>query len=147
MIRKDGTRIDFLGENNSWPLSIDLKITEYCQHSCPWCHENSRPTGKHGNPEEILRHLSGLPRDTEVAIGGGNPLSHPGLQDIISGLGCIVNMTVRDMDLPGNLPDGLTAIGISVSENGPDLEGIIRELPKHLQETWVAHLILGVKSP
>ena len=148
MITKDGSRIDF-GENPEWPLSIDLKITECCFHGCPWCHEDSGPSGKHGDPEKILSHLSGLPKTTEVAIGGGNPLEHPGLQSIIDGLGCIVNMTIRDLDLLSpdlKLPNGLTALGISVTEGGPELGSLIQKLPPHLQETWVPHLILGVTS-
>lgn len=145
MITKNGTRID-LGEEPEWPLSIDLKITEFCTHGCPWCHEESGITGKHGNISNILSHLSGLPSTTEVAIGGGNPLEHPELQRLVTGLGCIVNMTLRDIDFPCSLPNGLTALGISVSENGPDLESIISKLPSHLQKTWVPHLILGVTS-
>lgn len=148
MITKDGTRID-LTENPQWPLSIDLKITEYCTHGCPWCHENSGILGKHGKVSEILNHLSGLPKDTEVAIGGGNPLEYPELQRLVSGLGCIVNMTVRDIDFLSsdfNLPTGLTALGISVSEKGPNLDDILQKLPPNLKETWVPHLILGVTS-
>ena len=119
MITNDGSRVD-LGEYPNWPLSIDLKITEYCSHHCPWCHEESGILGKHGDISEILFHLKGLPEITEVAIGGGNPLEHPELQKLVSGLGCIVNMTVRDVDLPSPLPNGLTALGISVSEGGPE---------------------------
>lgn len=147
MILSDGTRID-LGESLEWPLSVDLKITEKCQHSCPWCHESSGIFGVHGIPDQIISHLKGLPKTTEIAIGGGNPLLHPELQKIVSSLGCIVNMTVRDKDLTPDtkLPSGLTAIGISISEEGPDLEKIIYGLPLDLQKTWVAHLILGVTS-
>lgn len=148
--RIDGTRID-LGEITDWPLSIDLKITEYCSHSCPWCHENSGINGKHGDINKILANLSGLPVNTEIAIGGGNPLTHPELQRLVTSLGekCIVNMTIRDIDVMESnfyLPTGLTALGISVSENGPDLSEVIDRLPENLKKTWVAHLILGVTS-
>lgn len=142
MITNDGTRIDF-GESSQWPLSVDLKITEYCSHGCPWCHEESGILGKHGDIEKILNHLKGLPHNTEVAIGGGNPLEHPELQKLISGLGCIVNMTIRDLDLCSPLPSGLTALGISVTEGGPDLKNLI---PEKFKDTWVSHLILGVTS-
>lgn len=145
MIKSDGTRIDF-GEYPDWPLSMDLKITEYCQHNCPWCHESSGSTGKHGDVDLILSHLKGLPNITEIAIGGGNPLCHPDLQKLIDNLGCIVNMTVRDLDVSGDLPNGITALGISVTEKGPDLERVIEMLPGDLKKTWVAHLILGVTS-
>lgn len=143
MILENGIRID-LGESESWPLSIDLKITEKCYCGCPWCHESSNFLGKHGDIGVIKSKLTGLPSQTEIAIGGGNPLLHPKLQELVSGLGCIVNMTVRDRDLE-SFPDlDLTAIGISISEDGPrDIES---KIPGRYINTWVSHLILGLTS-
>ena len=37
-IKSDGTRIDIGEGRYDFPLSIDLKITNYCTVGCPWCH-------------------------------------------------------------------------------------------------------------
>lgn len=138
-IKSDGTRIDIGEGRYDFPLSIDLKITNYCTVGCPWCHESSGPSGKHASGKLIIEKLSGLPKTTEIAIGGGNPLEHPELQEIINGLGCIVNMTVRDTDLSKyELPSGISGLGISITPGNIP--------PKIIPENSVAHLILGINT-
>ena len=60
--------------------SMDIKLTNRCTlgSNCVYCHEGSGPNGKHG---DILSpsFLDKLHPYTELAIGGGNPLSHPSL--------------------------------------------------------------------
>ena len=76
----DGTKIketeadSFIAE---FPDSIDLKITNYCDLNCPMCHEKSNIDGKEGNLDSPF--LESLPSGIELAIGGGNPLSHSAL--------------------------------------------------------------------
>ena len=138
-IKSDGTRIDIGEGRYDFPLSIDLKITNYCTVGCPWCHESSGPSGKHASGKLIIEKLSGLPKATEIAIGGGNPLEHPELQEKINGLGCIVNMTVRDTDLSKyELPSGISGLGISITPGNIP--------PKVIPENSVAHLILGINT-
>ena len=138
-IKSDGTRIDIGEGRYDFPLSIDLKITNYCTVGCPWCHESSGPSGKHAPGKLIIEKLSGLPKTTEIAIGGGNPLEHPELQEIINSLGCIVNMTVRDTDLDKyKLPSGISGLGISITPGNTP--------PKIIPENSVAHLILGINT-
>ena len=75
----DGTKIRFTLDdefNAMFPESIDIKITNYCDISCLMCHEDSSTKGVHGNLEHPF--LDTLVAGTELAIGGGNPLSHPG---------------------------------------------------------------------
>ena len=71
---------EFIAE---FPDSLDIKITEQCQHKCPFCHEMSKLTGKHGDLKELLFKLKGLPEGVELAIGGGNALLHPELEDFL----------------------------------------------------------------
>lgn len=104
IIQKDGTKIiDYEHSPKPiFPMSIDLKITNKCDGMCSWCHENSTSHGKHADVEFILKCLDGLPSGTEIAIGGGNPLEHPYLSEILSALtqrGLIVNMTVNSKHL------------------------------------------------
>ena len=59
--------------------SADVKITNKCDRNCKFCYENSSMFGKHG---DILSPswLDKLHPYCELAIGGGNPLSHPDLE-------------------------------------------------------------------
>lgn len=99
----DGTKIRRGNSFNAeFPESIDLKITNYCDLGCPFCHEHSTRRGKHGDEKTILDRLYGLPRGIELALGGGNPLDFPNLKSLLSNLssmGFIVNMTINSKHL------------------------------------------------
>ena len=80
--------------------SCDVKITNRCNRNCEFCHENSTSNGEHGNLKAFIDILkkSNLPRGVEFAIGGGNPLEHPDLEEFLyfcKGKGFIVNMTMN----------------------------------------------------
>lgn len=100
---EDGTKIRRGNSFNAiFPESLDLKITNYCDLACPFCHEHSTKRGKHGNMQVILNRLQNLPRGIELAIGGGNPLDHPDLIQLLSAMkemGFIVNMTINSEHL------------------------------------------------
>ena len=90
-------------KNNNYlpdfPESIDLKITNHCDLHCKYCHENSDKAGEHANLSDTVQSLKGLPAGTELAIGGGDPLSHPGLIDFLTAcklLGFICSITVNE---------------------------------------------------
>ena len=87
-IYDDGTKIrenglDFFKPD--FPESIDIKITNRCNKMCKFCHEASTPDGKHGDILN-LPFLDTLHPYTELAIGGGDPLSHPDLIPFLEGL-------------------------------------------------------------
>lgn len=86
-VKKSGTKTykgrEFIAD---FPDSLDIKITEQCQHKCPFCHESSKLSGKHGDLKELLLKLKGLPKGVELAIGGGNALLHPDLEDFLENL-------------------------------------------------------------
>lgn len=97
---EDGTKVqEWDGEAKPvYPNSIDIKITNYCDLDCEWCHEISTRGGKHGNLLELLENIKDLPSGTELAIGGGNPLSHPKLEDFLKvckSKGLIPNLTIN----------------------------------------------------
>lgn len=99
-IYSDGTKvIDYASlAKPDYPLSIDLKITNQCNHDCPWCHEDSRADGSAANFGDVLRILDDLPMHTEVAIGGGNALGHGDLETILEAgraKNLICNLTVH----------------------------------------------------
>ena len=99
----DGTKIkstlydDFVAD---FPDSIDLKITDYCDVNCPMCHESSSINGRHADLNSPF--LDTIGSGTELAIGGGNPLSHPDLAQFLARMknrGVICNLTVNERHL------------------------------------------------
>lgn len=98
----NGTKIqewdDNEGAHPDYPNSMDIKITDYCDAGCKWCHEKSTINGKHADLEYLLEIIQDLPKGTELAIGGGNPLDHPGLVPFLKtckSLGLVPNLTVN----------------------------------------------------
>lgn len=131
----DGTKIKETKDDKfiaSFPDSIDLKITNYCDLNCKMCHENSSTEGTHSN----LSHpfLNTLKAGTELAIGGGNPLSHPNLVDFLTKMqnqNIICNLTVNETHLLQNqnflqdLIDKKLIYGLGVSLNKCDKNTIL----------------------
>ena len=62
-----------------FPENADIKITDYCDAGCAYCHENSTVKGVHGDLRRIEKTIDSLHAGTELAIGGGNALAHPDL--------------------------------------------------------------------
>lgn len=67
------------------PLLVDLKITDFCSFGCTYCYQGSTPAGKHadlGYIQSIAYKLreAGI---FEVAIGGGEPTTHPKFVEIL----------------------------------------------------------------
>ena len=98
-IFNDGSKVRFSLEdsfNAVFPESVDLKITNYCDNNCAMCHENSSILGEHASFNHPF--LQTLKRGTELAIGGGNPFSHPDLFSFLTKMknqGVICNITVN----------------------------------------------------
>lgn len=136
-----------------FPESIDVKITNYCDMGCSYCHESSTVKGLHGDLDELMNVLEELPPGVELAIGGGNPLSHPKLIDFLAKLklkGIIANITVNQghllayqetvrMLLEKELVQGM---GISItSENFKYIKPLME-----ISQNIVFHVIAGVNN-
>ncbi len=67
------------------PELIDLKITDHCMANCDFCYQDSTYEGKHGDYNEIqgLFYSMESAEVFEVAIGGGEPTTHPKFADIL----------------------------------------------------------------
>jgi len=81
VILEDGTKIRETKDDEFdpvFPEATDVKITNFCPEDCAFCHEDSGPNGVHG---DILgaAFFDSLQPFSELAIGGGCPLSHPDL--------------------------------------------------------------------
>lgn len=99
IIFDNGTKIRETEEEDFIPNrleSVDMKITNKCDIGCPFCHEKSTPEGKHADLNSPIIDTF-LPY-TEIAIGGGNPLCHPQLEDFLKhlkALKCFPSITVN----------------------------------------------------
>lgn len=85
-----------------FPESLDVKITNKCDLNCPYCHENSVSDGKECDIDKLLNKISCLPRGIELAIGGGNPLSHPRIYELLTKCkneGYLCSITINQIHL------------------------------------------------
>lgn len=149
-ILEDGTKIrERLGDAPPvWPETMDLKITDWCDAGCAWCHEGSTKRGRHGDVDAIVSLLRPLPAGIEIAIGGGDPMAHPEFDRLVLALrdmGLIANVTIngRHLDRHRSRLEGLIAketirgVGVSVFGSLPDWD----------YEHLVLHMIAGVDDP
>ena len=131
--------------------SMDIKITNNCDMGCEFCHEMSTRDGKHADLF-TPSFLDNLHPYTELAIGGGNPLSHPHLLRFL--LKCqakkwIPSMTVhqhhfeKDFNFIKQLVDCRLIYGVGISPNRVNTHFInkVKEI-----KNAVVHLIAGVHS-
>lgn len=101
-LSEDGTKTRmWVGDPKpEYPESIDLKITDHCDAGCPYCHEKSTLRGQHASTDFLLGLINdGLPQGAELAIGGGNPMNHPDLHDILIEARCaglVSNLTINE---------------------------------------------------
>lgn len=129
--------------------SMDIKITNRCDMGCPMCHENSTPDGKHG---DILSpsFLDNLHPYTELAIGGGNPLEHPDIEEFLERckerkLLCNVTVNqkhfIENYDRIKNWVDNkmVYGVGISLGEASNKLIELASSIPNS-----VIHVIAGL---
>jgi len=135
----------------SHPSSIDVKITDYCDQGCVYCHESSTTKGIHGDLTKLLEVLSVLPAGVELAIGGGNPLSHPNLIKFLEALkdrGLIANLTVNQGHLKVSqeiltyLIQNQLIYGLGISVTGGNFDYIKPLLG--ITDNIVYHLIAGI---
>lgn len=147
----DGTKLRYTdgdGFDETFPESMDIKITNSCDMGCPWCHENSVPNGRHG---DITQHfIDTLHPYQEIAVGGGNVLEHPQLEEFLTHLkriSCIPSVTLNqrhfldNVDYVHSLYDRklVYGIGVSLTEPSERLVAAMKELP-----TSVLHTIAGI---
>lgn len=149
----DGTKIRWNDKDSFNPIkpeSIDLKISNRCDMACAMCHENSTPDGKHGDILN-LPFIDTMFPYSEVAIGGGNPLTHPDLIEFLEHLKerkIIASMTVNQLhfmhniDLLKELTDKKLIYGLGISYIGGRHENCIEAIKQF--PNAVVHVINGI---
>jgi hypothetical protein len=146
----DGTKIRELVGTEAPRLQeqCDLKITDWCDAGCAWCHEGSTTKGVHADLDRTFDLFSCMPAGTEVAIGGGDPLSHPDFVRFVRALraqGLVPSVTVNGRHFARHLPvlkrltseGSLFGVGFSYHDR----------LPRWDYEHLVVHLIAGIHLP
>lgn len=154
-ILSDGTKIrEYIGTPKIvHPESIDVKITNYCDMGCLYCHESSTTSGNHGDIDRLLSIIRDLPRGVELAIGGGNPLSHPEIYRFLthlSDMGIIANITInqghlkvyQDMITSLIKENLVKGVGISITNNNYKYISPLLEITDNI----VYHIIAGVND-
>jgi len=149
----DGTRIidipDGEKPNLDFPLSMDFKITNWCDQMCSMCHEMSNPEGKHGDVMN-LKFIDSLRAGTEMAIGGGKVTSHPQLKEFLQKLkskGVLPSITVHQnefidkVNLINELIDEDLIYGLGVSYLKP-YDIMWKAVAEN--DNAVVHLIAGI---
>lgn len=134
---------------SKFPECMDVKITNYCDMGCLYCHENSTIDGLHG---ELIsnKFIDTLTPYTELALGGGNPLAHPQLLEflrLLKSKNIIANITVNqthfmnDTNFIDNLisNDLVKGIGVSFTHYDEDFVKLAQKYPN-----LVLHVINGV---
>ena len=152
-IFEDGTRIidipDGEKPNLEFPLSMDAKITNWCDQMCPMCHEMSNPEGQHGDIMN-LKFVDSLRAGTEIALGGGKVTSHPQLKEFLQKLkkqGVLPSITVHQNEFVDKATfinelideDLIYGIGVSYLKPYDMLWKAIAE-----NDNAVVHLIAGI---
>jgi len=151
-IFSDGTKVRETNEDvfiSSFPECIDLKITNQCDLGCVYCHEDSNINGKHG---DILnaKFINTIKPFTEIAIGGGNALSHPDLIPFLIKLkdkNIIANITVNQKHFISQQQlikylienDLIKGLGVSLILPTDEFIDLIKQYPNA-----VIHVINGI---
>lgn len=151
-IFSDGTRIRETEDDEfrfDFASNMDVKICNFCDRGCLFCHEDSTQDGKFG---DILneKFIETLHPYQEIAIGGGDATAHPDLIPFLEKLKAqkvIANITVNQVhfekkqDLIRKLVDEKLIYGLGVSLVNPteSFINLVKEYPNA-----VIHVINGV---
>lgn len=117
------------------------------------CHESSTTKGTHADLNKLIEVLSVLPKGTEIAIGGGNPLDHPELLTFLNNvkeLGLVPNITInqghvlKHINLITQLINDKLVYGIGISLTSNNWKGI--NFLMDITDNVVFHIILGIHN-
>lgn len=154
-VLSDGTKIRWCQKDQltpEYPESVDLKICNRCNMGCIMCHECSTPDGECADLNAPV--LDSLRPYTELAIGGGNPLEHPGLVEFLKRMKAqklICNMTVHlthfmeNFGVLKSLTNDQLINGLGISVPGPLMPDEIEAIKSF--PNAVVHIIAGMTRP
>jgi len=165
VLYSDGTKIREWPDGEEpapeMPESVDLKITNWCDGECTWCSEDSTEGGRDASLSTISEMLKGANRGMEVALGGGDPMSHIGLYshgwclgdntilEQLSLNGLVANLTVnaKHAERWAVRALALKQLGLLHGIGLSYHRGMVEEMKCLLTDDTVVHLIHGVHLP
>lgn len=127
----------------SAPEVLHISLTDACVQSCAGCFFSNRRAGKVPNQYldfaryERIAHQAAEQKVFQLALGGGEPLMHPRLTDMITlgtQLGLVVNLTTSGSLLTPEKAQALKAAGLGqlqLSLNGATAEVHEQTRPNH----------------
>ncbi len=147
-IKEDGTKYRVSVNDEEFkpdrPETIDINISNYCEHNCPFCYIDAGIDKPHGDLSMSI--FDDIEPGTEIAINYAN---HPDLLSFLYRMfnqRVIVNMTVNQKDLENNSTKMLfqllldtkliTGLGVSVHS--------VQTLKYLISENIVYHVIVGI---
>jgi hypothetical protein len=135
--QRNGTKLTFSFDDTLAPVDthlpelVDIAITENCEHECPFCYSGAHKDGRHAKQEQIdsIRYKLSRAGVFEVALGGGDVMTHPDIVDILRkfrGSDIVPNITVRGiLGMKSVMPEVLELVGgIGVSYSFEHLQTI-----------------------
>lgn len=134
----------------SAPTLVDFQITNRCYMNCSHCYASSSPAGKHVSLADIELVLSSITGCgvCQIALGGGEPLLHPHLYEILSlchRKGIVPNLSTNGMHLTKEkllmLKKFCGAVAVSLENTGDKFAVWRRSGFKHIKQ-----VILELKS-
>ena len=142
----------------SVPELVDISITDFCVADCAFCYRNSNYEGKHADNQSLYNVMRSCEEMGvfEIAIGGGEPLDHPNIKNILSQFKnstLRANLTtrhkswLRDDKMRNLIFDTCGAVGISV-DSAAEIEDMATALQYHgiRSDRVMAHVIMGTVS-
>lgn len=139
------------------PELADISISNHCSKGCSFCYKNSRINYSFMSVEDYCFVLDSLCHPQygsvfQVALGGGEPLEHPQLYDILDSTidrGIVPNMTTNGLLLNESTVDKLSsrigALAISVTDIQSIDSSVISLLYDHNIKTNI-HYVLSSRN-
>ena len=106
--RSNGTKLHFFDRPINFdeyiasaPELVDIKVTDWCDLACRFCYQDSTNKGKHAPFQALKAIIDDLAEAGvfEVALGGGEPMSHPQFIDLLEYCdlkGIVPNFTTKN---------------------------------------------------
>jgi len=145
----DGTK----PTSGTFPDLMDLKITDRCIANCAHCYQDSKHDGDHAETSDVNDALftASTLGVFEVAIGGGEPTTHPDFAEILHTArqyGIVPNFSTQDAAGVLNHLDAIKencgAVAFSTNDVGTAREWA--ELAKlHMVPNPTLHYVLGLR--
>lgn len=152
---KTGTKIRINDKDSlipNRPESIDVKITNECNHGCLFCHEGSIPNGKKATYDSLKSFTKTLPPYIEISVGGGNlMLDFKHTQtflEMLKEVNAIPSITIKQEDFieysdiiqDWYINELIYGVGVSLSDSNDErLYENLKYFP-----TAVIHVIAGI---